>query len=92
KSPKAPAAPPSASGEPAAPAAPAAPEAPAAPAEPADTTGHDDADVADFDAAAGMAEDPQGTTSTASSFTSYGRLDLGRSQPQAFVLVDGDST
>ena len=46
-------------GVPAAPAAPAAPEAPAAPAEPADTTGPDDADVADFDAAAGMAEDPR---------------------------------
>lgn len=92
KAPKAPAAPPSAAGVPEAPAAPAAPEAPAAPAEPADTTGPDDADVADFDAAAGMAEDPQGTTSTASSITTYGRMDLGRSPPQAFVLVDGDST
>lgn len=89
KAPKAPAAPPSAAGVPAAPAAPAAP---ATPAEPADATGPDDADVADVDDATGMAEDDEGTTSAATSITTYGRLDLGRSPREAFVLVDGDST
>lgn len=92
KAPKAPAAPPSAAGVPAGACSTGCTEAPAAPAEPADTTGPDDADVADVDAAVYMAEDLQGTTSTASSITTYGRLDLGRSPPQAFVLVDGDST
>ncbi|MCF3496320.1 MULTISPECIES: M56 family metallopeptidase [Stenotrophomonas maltophilia group] len=92
KAPKAPAAPPSAAGVPAAPAAPAAPAVPAAPAEPADATGPDDADVADVDDATGMAEGDEGATSAATSITTYGRLDLGRSPREAFVLVDGDST
>lgn len=92
KAPKAPAAPPSAAGVPAAPAAPAAPAVPAAPVEPADATGPDDADVADVDDATGMAEGDEGATSAATSITTYGRLDLGRSPREAFVLVDGDST
>ncbi|PTA71935.1 MULTISPECIES: M56 family metallopeptidase [unclassified Stenotrophomonas] len=92
--PKAPEAPPA----PPASAVPAAPVAPVPPAEPTDaeaTSGPDDADVAvdvdaDVDVDTGM--DAGRTTSRMSSITTYGRLDLGQSPSQAFVLVDGDST
>ncbi|HEL5044410.1 TPA: transmembrane BlaR protein, partial [Stenotrophomonas maltophilia] len=72
---------------------PAVPVAPAPPVEPADVeepSGPDDADVAYLDDASGMDEDHDGTTTT--SITTYGRLDLGKSPREAFVLVDGDST
>lgn len=75
---------------------PATPVAPAAPAEPADVealSGPDDADVAvdvDVDVDTGMHGGR--TTSHTTSITTYGRLDLGKSPPQAYVLVDGDST
>ncbi|WP_142807977.1 M56 family metallopeptidase [Stenotrophomonas maltophilia] len=88
KAPEAPPAPPSAAR------VPAVPVAPAPPAEPADMeepSGPDDADVAYVDDAAGMDEDHDGTTTT-TSITTYGRLDLGKSPREAFVLVDGDST
>lgn len=88
KVPEAPPAPPSAAR------VPAVPVAPAPPAEPADMeepSGPDDADVAYVDDAAGMDEDHDGTTTT-TSITTYGRLDLGKSPREAFVLVDGDST
>ncbi|AUI05730.1 M56 family metallopeptidase [Stenotrophomonas maltophilia] len=92
KAPKAPPAPPSSAR------VPAVPVAPAPPAEPADAealSGPDDADVAvdvdaDVDVDTGMHS--QHTTSRATSITTYGRLDLGKSPPEAFVLVDGDST
>lgn len=92
KAPKAPPAPPSSAR------VPAVPVAPAAPAEPADVealSGPDDADVAvdvdaDVDVDTGMHS--QHTTSRTTSITTYGRLDLGKSPPEAFVLVDGDST
>ncbi len=90
KAPKAPPAPPSSAH------VPAVPVAPAPPAEPADVealSGPDDADVAvdvDVDVDTGMHS--QHTTSRTTSITTYGRLDLGKSPPQAFVLVDGDST
>lgn len=77
---------------------PAEPVAPAPPAEPADVealSGPDDADVAvdvdaDVDVDTGMHSEH--TTSRTTSITTYGRLDLGKSPPEAFVLVDGDST
>ncbi len=92
KAPKAPPAPPSSAH------VPAVPVAPAPPAEPAGVealSGPDDADVAvdvdaDVDVDTGMHS--QHTTSRTTSITTYGRLDLGKSPPQAFVLVDGDST
>lgn len=92
KAPKAPPAPPSSAR------VPAVPVAPAPPAEPADVealSGPDDADVAvdvdaDVDVDTGMHS--QHTTSRTTSITTYGRLDLGKSPPEAFVLVDGDST
>ncbi|MCU1066495.1 M56 family metallopeptidase [Stenotrophomonas maltophilia] len=76
----------------------AAPVPPAPPAEPADVealSGPDDADVAvdvdaDVDVDTGMHS--QHSTSRTTSITTYGRLDLGKSPPEAFVLVDGDST
>lgn len=90
--PKAPPAPPSPAR------VPAVPVAPAPPAEPADVealSGPDDADVAvdvdaDVDVDTGMHS--QHSTSRTTSITTYGRLDLGKSPPEAFVLVDGDST
>ena len=92
KAPKAPPAPPSSAR------VPAVPVAPAPPAEPADVEalpGPDDADVAvdvdaDVDVDTGMHSEH--TTSRTTSITTYGRLDLGKSPPEAFVLVDGDST
>ncbi|MFT4411471.1 M56 family metallopeptidase [Stenotrophomonas muris] len=77
---------------------PAEPVSPAPPAEPADVealSGPDDADVAvdvdaDVDVDTGMHSEH--TTSRTTSITTYGRLDLGKSPPEAFVLVDGDST
>ncbi len=87
--PKAPPAPPSSAR------VPAVPVAPAAPAEPADAeepSGPDDADVAYVEDASGMDEDHDGTTTSTTSITTYGRLDLGKSPSQAYVLVDGDST
>ncbi|MDT3467248.1 M56 family metallopeptidase [Stenotrophomonas maltophilia] len=90
KAPKAPPAPPASAR------VPATPVAPAAPAEPADVealSGPDDADVAvdvDVDVDTGM--HGERTSSHTTSITTYGRLDLGKSPPQAFVLVDGDST
>ncbi|WP_401743069.1 M56 family metallopeptidase [Stenotrophomonas geniculata] len=76
--------------------APAVPVAPAPPAEPADVeelSGPDDADVAvDVDVDVDPGIDGGRSTSRSSSITTYGRLDLGTSPPQAFVLVDGDST
>jgi beta-lactamase regulating signal transducer with metallopeptidase domain len=82
--------------------APAIPVAPAPPAEPADVeelSGPDDADVAvdvdvDVDVDPGI-DDGRSTSrssSRSSTITTYGRLDLGKSPPQAYVLVDGDST
>lgn len=92
KAPKAPPAPPSSARLPAVPVAPAPPVAPAGAEE---VSGPDDADVAvdvdaDVDVDTGM--DAGHTTSRMSSITTYGRLDLGQSPSQAFVLVDGDST
>ncbi|HEL4102834.1 TPA: transmembrane BlaR protein, partial [Stenotrophomonas maltophilia] len=87
KAPKAPPAPPSSARIPAVPVAPAPPVEPADVEEP---SGPDDADVAYLDDASGMDEDHDGTTTT--SITTYGRLDLGKSPREAFVLVDGDST
>ncbi|WP_409460730.1 M56 family metallopeptidase [Stenotrophomonas maltophilia] len=92
KAPKAPPAPPSSARLPAVPVAPAPPVAPAGAEE---VSGPDDADVAvdvdaDVDVDTGM--DADRTTSRMSSITTYGRLDLGQSPSQAFVLVDGDST
>lgn len=89
--PKAPPAPPSSAR------VPAVPVAPAAPAEPADAeepSGPDDADVAYVEDVSGMDEDHDGTTTSTStsSITTYGRLDLGKSPREAFVLIDGDST
>ncbi|HEL3181254.1 TPA: transmembrane BlaR protein, partial [Stenotrophomonas maltophilia] len=90
KAPKAPPAPPASAR------VPATPVAPAAPAEPADVealSGPDDADVAvdvDVDVDTGM--HGERTSSHTTSITTYGRLDLGKSPPQAYVLVDGDST
>lgn len=92
KAPKAPPAPPSSAR------VPAVPVAPAPPAEPADVealSGPDDADVAvdvdaDVDVDTGMHSEH--TTARTTSITTYGRLDLGKSPPEAFVLVDGDST
>ncbi|MDH1390668.1 M56 family metallopeptidase, partial [Stenotrophomonas sp. GD03701] len=76
--------------------APAVPVAPAPPAEPADVeelSGPDDADVAvDVDVDVDPGIDGGRSTSRSSSITTYGRLDLGQSPSQAFVLVDGDST
>ncbi|HEL4298208.1 M56 family metallopeptidase [Stenotrophomonas sp. GD03930] len=94
KAPKAPPAPPSSAR------VPAVPVAPAPPAEPAEVealSGPDDADVAvdvdaDVDADVDTGMHSQHTTSRTTSITTYGRLDLGKSPPQAFVLVDGDST
>ncbi|HEL5402182.1 TPA: transmembrane BlaR protein [Stenotrophomonas maltophilia] len=92
KAPQAPPAPPSAAR------VPAVPVAPAPPAEPADVealSGPDDADVAvdvDVDADVDTGMRRAHTTSRTTSITTYGRLDLGKSPPQAFVLVDGDST
>lgn len=92
KAPQAPPAPPSAAR------VPAVPVAPAPPAEPADVealSGPDDADVAvdvDVDADVDTGMRRALTTSRTTSITTYGRLDLGKSPPQAFVLVDGDST
>lgn len=92
KAPKAPPAPPSSAR------VPAVPVAPAAPAEPADVealSGPDDADVAvdvDADVDVDTGVHSQHTTSRTTSITTYGRLDLGKSPPEAFVLVDGDST
>ncbi len=87
KAPKAPPAPPSSARIPAVPVAPAPPVEPADVEEP---SGPDDADAAYLDDASGMDEDHDGTTTT--SITTYGRLDLGKSPREAFVLVDGDST
>lgn len=92
KAPKAPPAPPSSAR------VPVVPVAPAAPAEPADVealSGPDDADVAvdvDADVDVDTGVHSQHTTSRTTSITTYGRLDLGKSPPEAFVLVDGDST
>lgn len=76
--------------------APALPVAPAPPAEPADVeelSGPDDADVAvDVDVDVDPGIDGGRSTSRSSSITTYGRLDLGKSPREAFVLVDGDST
>jgi hypothetical protein len=55
-------------------------------------TGPDDADVGAFDDATDVDEDHDGMTSTGTSITTYGTLDLGESPRQAYVLVDGDST
>ncbi len=75
---------------------PAVPVAPAAPAEPADVealSGPDDADVAvDVDVDVDTDMDSEHSTSHTTSITTYGRLDLGKSPRQAYVLVDGDST
>ncbi|WP_099597054.1 M56 family metallopeptidase [Stenotrophomonas maltophilia] len=89
--PKAPEAPPAPASAARVPAEPVAPAPPAEPADMEEPSGPDDADVADVDDAAGMDEDHDGTTTT-SSITTYGRLDLGKSPREAFVLVDGDST
>lgn len=92
KAPKAPPAPPSSAR------VPAVPVAPAPPAEPADVealSGPDDADVAvdvDADVDVDTGTHSEHTTSRTTSITTYGRLDLGKSPPEAFVLVDGDST
>lgn len=90
KAPKAPPAPPSSAR------VPAVPVAPAPPAEPADVealSGPDDADVAvDVDVDVDTDMHSEHSTSHTTSITTYGRLDLGKSPPQAFVLVDGDST
>ncbi|MDA5342671.1 M56 family metallopeptidase [Stenotrophomonas maltophilia] len=91
--PKAPNAPPAA---PSAARVPAVPVAPAPPAEPADVealSGPDDADVAvDVDVDVDTDMHSEHSTSHTTSITTYGRLDLGKSPLQAFVLVDGDST
>ncbi len=75
---------------------PAVPVAPAARAEPADVealSGPDDADVAvDVDVDVDTDMDSEHSTSHTTSITTYGRLDLGKSPRQAYVLVDGDST
>ncbi|MBS3727356.1 M56 family metallopeptidase [Stenotrophomonas sp. PE591] len=89
--PKAPEAPPAPASAARVPAEPVAPAPPAEPADMEEPSGPDDADVAYVDDAAGMDEDHDGTTTT-SSITTYGRLDLGKSPREAFVLVDGDST
>ena len=90
KAPKAPPAPPSAAR------VPAVPVAPAPPAEPADVealSGPDDADVAvDVDVDVDTDMHSKHSTSHTTSITTYGRLDLGKSPSQAYVLVDGDST
>lgn len=73
--------------------APAVPVAPAPPADFEELSGPDDADVAvDVDVDVDPGIDGGRSTSRSSSITTYGRLDLGTSPPQAFVLVDGDST
>ncbi|MBH1401223.1 transmembrane BlaR protein, partial [Stenotrophomonas maltophilia] len=91
--PKAPNAPPAA---PSAARVPAVPVAPAPPAEPADVealSGPDDADVAvDVDVDVDTDMHSEHSTSHTTSITTYGRLDLGKSPLQAYVLVDGDST
>ncbi|WP_049422395.1 M56 family metallopeptidase [Stenotrophomonas maltophilia] len=91
--PKAPNAPPAA---PKAARVPAVPVAPAPPAEPADVealSGPDDADVAvDVDVDVDTDMHSEHSTSHTTSITTYGRLDLGKSPLQAYVLVDGDST
>ncbi|MDV3513093.1 M56 family metallopeptidase, partial [Stenotrophomonas sp. C4297] len=91
--PKAPNAPPAA---PSAARVPAVPVAPAPPAEPADVealSGPDDADVAvDVDVDVDTDMHSEHSTSHTTSITTYGRLDLGKSPSQAYVLVDGDST
>lgn len=91
--PKAPNAPPAA---PSAARVPAVPVAPAPPAEPADVealSGPDDADVAvDVDVDVDTDMHSENSTSHTTSITTYGRLDLGKSPSQAYVLVDGDST
>jgi len=91
--PKAPNAPPAA---PSAARVPAVPVAPAPPAEPADVealSGPDDADVAvDVDVDVDTDMHSKHSTSHTTSITTYGRLDLGKSPLQAYVLVDGDST
>lgn len=91
--PKAPPAPPAA---PSAARVPAVPVAPAPPAEPADVealSGPDDADVAvDVDVDVDTDMHGEHSTSHTTSITTYGRLDLGKSPSQAYVLVDGDST
>ncbi|HEL5039666.1 M56 family metallopeptidase [Stenotrophomonas maltophilia] len=88
--PKAPNAPP------AAPSAARVPAVPVAPAEPADVealSGPDDADVAvDVDVDVDTDMHSEHSTSHTTSITTYGRLDLGKSPSQAYVLVDGDST
>ncbi|MBD3742046.1 MULTISPECIES: M56 family metallopeptidase [unclassified Stenotrophomonas] len=88
--PKAPPAPPSSAR------VPAVPVAPAPPAEPADVealSGPDDADVAvDVDVDVDTDMHSEHSTSHTTSITTYGRLDLGKSPLQAYVLVDGDST
>mgnify|MGYP006139914001 CR=1 FL=1 len=89
--PKAPEAPPAPASAARVPAEPVAPAPPAEPADMEEPSGPDDADAAYVDDAAGMDEDHDGTTTT-SSITTYGRLDLGKSPREAFVLVDGDST
>ncbi|MBN5088124.1 transmembrane BlaR protein [Stenotrophomonas maltophilia] len=90
KAPNAPSAPPSAAR------VPAVPVAPAPPAEPADVealSGPDDADVAvDVDVDVDTDMHSEHSTSHTTSITTYGRLDLGKSPLQAYVLVDGDST
>ncbi|OCK46371.1 transmembrane BlaR protein [Stenotrophomonas maltophilia] len=90
KAPNAPPAPPSAAR------VPAVPVAPAPPAEPADVealSGPDDADVAvDVDVDVDTDMHSEHSTSHTTSITTYGRLDLGKSPLQAYVLVDGDST
>ncbi len=91
--PKAPNAPPAA---PSAARVPAVPVAPAPPAEPADVealSGPDAADVAvDVDVDVDTDMHSEHSTSHTTSITTYGRLDLGKSPLQAYVLVDGDST
>ncbi|MBN5142190.1 transmembrane BlaR protein [Stenotrophomonas maltophilia] len=90
KAPNAPPAPPSSAR------VPAVPVAPAPPAEPADVealSGPDDADVAvDVDVDVDTDMHSEHSTSHTTSITTYGRLDLGKSPLQAYVLVDGDST
>lgn len=77
-------------------AAPVPPAPPAPPAEPADVealSGPDDADVAvDVDVDVDTDMHSEHSTSHTTSITTYGRLDLGKSPLQAYVLVDGDST
>lgn len=75
------------------PAAPSAARVPAVPADVEALSGPDDADVAvDVDVDVDTDMHSEHSTSHTTSITTYGRLDLGKSPLQAYVLVDGDST